>query len=198
MLSERRAGRLPLWAALWGAWWLFRYSLGFCDLAEAYAKAVTRLKGLPEASIRDRTNVWFAEQVRSHLRPGAREVLQCYRADGVRLVVATSSSIYAAQAAQEAFGLDDAIATVFEVQDEVLTGRLLASAYGDAKATRAQEWARRSGVTLQQCAFFTDSISDLALLERVGFPVVVHPDRKLAAVARLRGWPIEDWGAADH
>jgi len=199
MLSERRAGRLPLWMTVWGGWWLFRYSLGYCDLAEAYAKAVSRLKGLPEESIRQRTQVWFSEQVQPRLRPGAQQVLRRYRDEGVRLVVATSSSLYAAQAAQQAFGLDDAIATVFEVQDEVFTGRLHASAYGDAKATRAQEWAEAAGVSLQECAFFTDSISDIALLELVGFPVVVNPDRKLAAMASSRGWPIEDWGkSGDH
>jgi len=41
--------------------------------------------------------------------------------------------------------------------------------------------------------FFSDSIPDLPLLEAVGEPVAVNPDRRLRAVARRRGWTILRW-----
>jgi phosphoserine phosphatase len=48
-------------------------------------------------------------------------------------------------------------------------------------------------VDLSESSFYTDSISDLPMLMRVGTPVVVNPDPRLARTARKRGWPVERW-----
>lgn len=56
------------------------------------------------------------------------------------------------------------------------------------------DYAGRHGVSLQDCAFYTDSMSDLPMLLEVGRPVVVAPDPRLAREARRRGWVVEDWG----
>ena len=50
--------------------------------------------------------------------------------------------------------------------------------------------ADQKGYDLEQCYGYTDSISDLPMLEAVGHPVAVNPDRALESIARLRGWPI--------
>ena len=76
----------------------------------------------------------------------------------------------------------------------MFTGRIKASALGPAKAERAVEWAEREGFELADCSFYTDSHSDLALMELVGRPVAVNPDRVLAKAAESRGWEIVDWG----
>jgi len=69
-------------------------------------------------------------------------------------------------------------------------------AYGEAKLHRTTEWAQRRGVDLSSSTFYTDSYSDRALMERVGHPVAVNPDRRLAALAHRRGWEVVDWGRA--
>ena len=48
---------------------------------------------------------------------------------------------------------------------------------------------------LDRCAFYTDSLADLPVLEVVGRPVAVNPDPRLKKIALARRWPIEDWGA---
>ena len=58
------------------------------------------------------------------------------------------------------------------------------------------QYAQQLGQSLEDAWFYTDSVSDRALLERVGHPVVVHPDRKLAVLAVEQGWPVEDWGVS--
>jgi phosphoserine phosphatase len=52
------------------------------------------------------------------------------------------------------------------------------------------------GSSLEHAVFYTDSITDLPLLEAVGRPVAVNPDPRLRRLARRRGWPIEDWLSA--
>jgi phosphoserine phosphatase len=61
-------------------------------------------------------------------------------------------------------------------------------------------YARRRGVDLSRSYAYADSISDLPMLEAVGNPVAVNPDRRLAAAAKERGWQLQRWskdGAAN-
>ena len=192
---EWDAGRLSPRDVLWAGWWLGKYALGRADgLEQGFAAAVATLKGEREEEIAARTREWFAAEVAHRLRPGARAAVERHRAAGDRLVIATSSSRYAASEALAAFGFDDLISAEFEVLDGRFTGRVAALAVGDAKLQRASEWAGHVGVDLAECVFYTDSISDLALLARVGHPVAVNPDRALLRAARARGWEVVDWG----
>ena len=193
--NEWREGRVSMGRAIWAGWWLGRYSLGMDEgLDRVFETAAQSLRGEEEALFEKRVRQWFDTEVCHRLRPGARAALERHRAAGEPLVLATTSSRYAGRAACECFGLDDLVCTTFEVVDGHFTGRILASALGARKADRAEEWAAGKGVELRDCSFYTDSNSDLALLERVGRPVAVNPDRALARTARERGWEIVDWG----
>lgn len=187
-------GAISVGVGVRASYWLLRYAMGDDTLDGAMAEASKVYTGAELATLVERIEQWFAAEVEGRLRPGARAVLQRHREAGDMLVLATSSSQYAAACAVRAFGLDEGIGTQPEVVDGVLTGELEASAYGRAKLYRCAAWAKERGVELSSCAFYTDSYSDLTLLDAVGRPVAVHPDRRLQRVARRRGWPIEDWG----
>ena len=89
-------------------------------------------------------------------------------------------------------GMTGAIATVAEVVDGRYSGRLAEPfCYGPGKAEGIGKLAAARGYDLEICYAYSDSISDLPMLEVVGHPVAVNPDRPLEAVARSRGWPIE-------
>ena len=197
MQHELRAGNIRLRDAVWASWWLARYSFGLeSGLEDVFAAAVQGLKGQAEGELDLRTRDWFASQVRHRLRPGGAARLEAHRATGDVLVLATSSSAYAAAAASEAFGLDDRISTLFEVVDGRFTGAISSLALGHHKATRVREWAAARSIDLSEAVFYTDSITDLALLDAVGQPVAVNPDRALRREARRRGWTVEDWGSS--
>ena len=84
----------------------------------------------------------------------------------------------------------------FEVgADGCYTGRLAGTlCYGPGKLEQASRFAAERGETLAASAFYTDSASDLPVLEAVGAPVAVNPDPRLRRVASKRGWPVVDWG----
>jgi HAD superfamily hydrolase (TIGR01490 family) len=191
---EWRDGRVSVRDAAWATYVLARYTVGYGELDPMFRQAVATLAGQEEAALADRTRRWFASEVVHRLRPGAEQALQEHRAAGDRLVLATSSSLYAAGEAVAAYGLDEAVCSLFEVVDGRFTGQVAASAFGSAKADRVGEWADRNRVDLRECTFYTDSSTDLALLEIVGQPVVVNPDRRLRGIAAARRWPVVDWG----
>ena len=194
---EWRGGRLTTSNALRGGWWVMRYNLGYAGgMDAAYREAVRLIAGQEEAELGARTQEWFDAHVLDHVRPGALAALDAHRTAGDRLVIATSSSPYAARAAQKAWGFHDIIHTSFEVEDGRFTGEISDFAYGDGKLDVARRWAEREGEILAHATFYTDSITDLALMREVANPVAVNPDRPLRRVARREGWPVVDWGRA--
>jgi len=194
LAAERRAGRISLRDLVWASYWLVRYGLGYDDgLDEVFAVAARSLRGQEEAVLADRVARWFAREVGHRLRPGAAQALAHHRQAGHRLVLATSSTTYVARCAVEAYALHEEVSTDFVVREGRFTGEIRQLAVGRAKAGAVRRWADEAGIDLARCAFYTDSASDLALLEEVGRPVVVHPDRRLARAARRRGWPVAYW-----
>ncbi|MDP9453572.1 MAG: SDR family oxidoreductase [Actinomycetota bacterium] len=67
---------------------------------------------------------------------------------------------------------------------------------GEARAQAMADYADAEGLRLEEAVAYADSASDLPMLEAVGFPVAVNPEIRLAAIARKRGWLVEQWSKA--
>lgn len=81
-----------------------------------------------------------------------------------------------------------------EVTDGVLTGAPAGQfCFGKEKQIRLLEYCEKNNYDPSDTWYYTDSISDLSALEVVGHPVCVVPDRRLALIAREKGWKIYDW-----
>jgi HAD superfamily hydrolase (TIGR01490 family) len=194
---ELREGYISKRQALKAAGWVVLYEMGFADIEDVIERAMGTLAGEDEAPVVERTSRFWHEEVRARIRPGARDAVEAHRAKGERVVLLTSSSNYLSIEAQEELGLDDILCNRFEVVDGVFTGtpqRPLC--FGPGKVTHAEAYAAQHGVALADCAFYTDSFSDLPMLEAVGKPVVVAPDPRLRRHARRRAWTIAEWGEA--
>ncbi len=192
---ERRAGRIDNATMLRALYWVVRYSLGSVALDEPIRRSVSSMRGQPEAEMLPRVAAFYEDVMRGRYRAGGLRALDNHRAAGHRLVLLTSSSNYVSQLVRDELGLDEILCNRFEVDGEGLyTGALiepLVFAGGKVEAGRA--CAARHEADLAQAYFYTDSHSDLPMLEAVGNPVVVHPDPRLRREARRRSWPIEMW-----
>jgi phosphoserine phosphatase len=94
----------------------------------------------------------------------------------------------------KAIGMTGGIGTIAETVDGVYTGRLAAPfTYGQGKADAVERIAAARDYDLALSYAYTDSAGDLPMLETVGHPVAVNPDRALEAVAAARGWPIVEF-----
>lgn len=196
LVEEWRTGRVGVREAVVALWWFGRYALGADDLEPALEQAAAIYAGLPAQAMTDQVDRWFQHAIQPRIRPGALAALQAHRDRGDTLVLATSSSQFVAACAQQAWDFDHALATELTIADGRLTGAITTLGFGHHKLDQCARWAQTHGASLDDATFYTDSYSDISLLERVGHPVVVAPDRRLARVARERAWPVADWGDA--
>ena len=194
---ERRARRISRWQVAQAALRIAAYRLGVLDMESTLRAALAPYRGVLEEQLRAETREWWRDEVRPFVAHGASRALEGHRRAGERLVLLTSSSRYASEMAREEFGLDAALFQAYEIRDGRLTGEpVLPICYGPGKVAVAEAWAAASGVDLARSSFYSDSSTDVPMLERVGRPFAVHPDPRLWLLARARGWPIVDWRRA--
>ena len=194
--SELRGGHVSALQAMRALGWIARYHHVFARVEQALLESIATLGGGLESELRERTERFYAREVRGLFRPGALAAVERHRAAGDRLVLLTSSSCYLAAAASADLGFDGWFGNRFEVgADGRYTGRAVEPlCYGPGKVEHARRHLEGSGVPLVACSFYSDSASDLPLLEAVGLPVAVNPDPRLRLIARARGWKVVDWG----
>jgi HAD superfamily hydrolase (TIGR01490 family) len=121
----------------------------------------------------------------------ALELIREHSAAGRRTVIISSSPFEVVAPLGEYLGIDDVIATRAQIDaNGRYTGLLDFYAYGEAKAAAIREKAEAEGIDLSASYAYSDSITDLPMLEAVGHPVVVNPDRDLARAAVTREWEV--------
>lgn len=172
---------------------LLRYKLGMLDIPALTRSLVADFVGQPEAERIAFSRRWFDEQLVNYVAEEARRVLETHRQRGHRPAIITASPIYTADplAAYLQIAPGDVLATRVEVQDGHFTGRVVEPmCYREGKLQWAEQHAARHGIDLSVSYFYTDSIDDLALLERVGHPIAVNPDKPLLRLAERQGWPV--------
>jgi len=139
---------------------------------------------------------WREKYIREWIVPripdSARRLLDSHRDDLV--VITTATNRFITEPIAQALGVEHLIATEPEMRDGRFTGRVAGTpSFREGKATRTLEWLAARGQSLGDFAeswFYSDSINDLPLLERVTHPVAVDPDPQLERLARERYWPI--------
>lgn len=193
---EIELGHVTRWQAMRAAAWLAKYSLGFASLDVAMTQVVELLSGTRELDLRARTRDFYEGHVRRRYRPGAHLALAEHQQAGDVLVLLTASSGYLAELVCEELGLHGALCNRLEVDGNGLhTGRTVGEVcFGAGKLAHARLFAEEKGILLKDCAFYSDSYTDLPMLEAVGRPVAVNPDLRLRREAGRRGWAVVDWG----
>lgn len=172
---------------------LVGYKLAVVDMNKIARDAVARLVGQPEEEMQDRIYAWYHDVVQPTIRPRMIDVVEEHRAQGRRLVLLTASSPYVARPLAAELDLDHVISSRFEVQDGCFTGSLVEPlCYGPGKVTLSETWAKAEGIDLDASWFYSDSFTDVPMLERVGNPVVVEPDPRLSRWAKRNGVKILD------
>jgi HAD superfamily hydrolase (TIGR01490 family) len=190
----RRRGEISALRALRALIWMAKYHLSLIDLQHVAAHLAAQMEGWIEQEFADRCRGWVEKDVLPLVVPGARAQIEKHRAEGHVLAILSTSPVYVTRPLAEALGIEEVISTRFEIADGKFTGRLDGPAcVGKGKVHWAERIGAQRELDLSASWFYTDSYTDMPMLERVGNRVVVNPDPRLRRTAKRRGWPVEDW-----
>jgi HAD superfamily hydrolase (TIGR01490 family) len=120
----------------------------------------------------------------------AVSLIEEHRLAGRDVIIVSASGTEVVEPIGEMLGADGVIATRMEIEDGKYTGGISYYAYAENKATAIIELAEAKGYDLERSYAYSDSATDVHMLEIVGHPYAVNPDRELRRQATSRGWPI--------
>ena len=164
----------------------------------ARAQAVERLR----LKMLHLTVGWEQERVRSIVTEAliqvvapitykeALDLIAEHKEAGRRVYIVSAAPEEIVEPLARYLGAEGAIATRAAVSAGRYTGQLLNYAFGPQKAETIRQIAERDDIDLTQSWAYSDSVTDVPMLEAVGNPVAVNPDRALRRIAQMRGWPV--------
>jgi HAD superfamily hydrolase (TIGR01490 family) len=191
---QRAKGQATLRDTLRVAWWMAKYTLGVIDAERVAKQALRSFRGKEEVWLEKACEELFLHYMLPHVAEAGRGAVERHRSAGDVVAIVTGATPYAALPLARELGIEHVIATRLEVEAGRFTGNVSPPlAYGKGKIVLAERLAEEQGFSLEEATFYSDSITDLPLLERVRTPIVVNPDRRLRRVARARGWRVETW-----
>ena len=160
-------------------------------LARVRESMLTLTKGWDRELIREIVREALEDTVEPIIYAEALDLIEAHRAAGNRVYLVSASPEEIVQPLADHLGVDGAIATRAVVDDEGrYAGEMEFYAYGPFKAEAIRELAEAEGIDLDESSAYSDSYTDLPMLEAVGHPVAVNPDRVLAKAAKERGWEV--------
>jgi len=156
------------------------------------------LRGVRQNDVREAAAT-AVHGLRKLMQPYAEQVMNEHRANGTRIVMATTTPHDFIAPFAEALGFDDVIATRFAVDaDGAYTGELDGFfVWSQGKLNAVKQWASANSISLSDSYAYSDSFYDSPLLSAVGNPFAVNPDPRLTLLAAARRWPVKNFDVAD-
>ncbi|GAA1457912.1 HAD-IB family hydrolase [Williamsia maris] len=173
------------------AQFLFLLTAADADQVERLRKHVTQMCAGWDV---DQVRTIVAETLHDIVDPlvfaEAAELIAGHRARGHDVVIVSASGSEIVEPIGGMLGVDTSVASRMQVVDGKYSGEVEFYCYGEGKRTAIREIAAERGYDLALCFAYSDSITDLPMLEVVGHPTAVNPDRALRKAAAANGWPV--------
>ncbi len=188
--KEGLVTRRLLVRGLWSQVLFMRFGAG----ASALERIRRRTLALTAGWEQERVKRIVADTLQQVIRPitykEAVDLIEEHKEAGRRVYIVSAAPEEIVEPLARFLGAEGAIASQAAVSAGRYTGQLLRYAYGPQKAATIRQLAERDGLDLNESYAYSDSATDLPMLEVVGHPVAVNPDRALRRIAQMRGWPV--------
>jgi len=170
------------------------YKFNLMDPEKILIKMGKWLRGQQEEKIVDFMNTMFNKVMKQAIRQKAHKEIEYHKKNNALTVILSASTSQICEPVKNHLGFDDMICTILEVINGRFTGYPKGRyCYGEEKLVRSINYCKKYNLTLENAWFYTDSYSDIPMLNAVGHPVCVSPDNKLRRFAQSKGWDIERW-----
>lgn len=189
-------GLIPLSVVPRAAYWYFLYKMNYIrDFTKIVNKTSCLLEDLmrkmPASEIQSVFKSCFESVIRPLIFPQSSIFLNDFKSKGYEIYFISSTFEPLACLLRDFYGFGQVIATQLEIRDHHYTGAISGNiCYGSEKLRQIERVAENDHLNLADSYAFSDHISDIPMLEKVGHPVVVNPQGRLKRIAQQRGWEI--------
>ncbi len=185
-----RLGIFPIRPLLSVPGFFLRYRFGRMSVRHLQNE-IPMLKGKSRSEMERIARKSFERRIRHDVYDDAETLIRDLVAEGSEVVLASLSLDLVVQPLADRLGVKEIVATSLEFRGGACTGRFAEGpVFNEEKCSRVLRLLSDRGVAPADCYFYSDSVNDLPLLRRVGHPIAVNPDRRLAREAARRGWKI--------
>ena len=191
MKYRYQRGEVSSWDMVKGLAAYLQYKVGLLDIAAWTKEAMIQFRGHSERALTREANRGFREMVVQTIYPDAEAVGRDPMTAGHVVAIVSGATKFVVRPLAERLGIKHFLYTRLEVESGRFTGRVIEPiCFEEGKIYWLQQFIEEHGIDLAKSYFYTDSITDLPLLDLVGHPVVTNPDPFLYRTAVRRRWPV--------
>ncbi len=167
------------------------YALGNRNFAGLAAIGAKGIKGIKEQVFIEVGEEVYMKHLAQTIYPESRALVAAHLAKGHTVAIISAATPYQVNPIARDLNIKHVMCSRMEVKNGKFTGKIIEPAcWGEGKAHAAMELVKKYNLELSKSYFYTDSIEDLPLLEIVGNPRPLNPDRELSTVAFQNNWPV--------
>jgi HAD superfamily hydrolase (TIGR01490 family) len=168
-----------------------QYKLGILDIRNWTKNMMVQFRGEKEAQLEEQAIEWFEDMVAPTIYPAAAELVRSHQAQGHVVAIVSGATKFVVRPLAERMGIQHMLFTRLEVENGSFTGRVIEPiCFEEGKIYWLQQFVEEQGIELAKSWFYTDSITDVPLMDIVGHPVATNPDPLLYRTAVRRRWPV--------
>lgn len=183
-IMSRRHFRQAIWLSI-----LYKLRIG--DSTKMIVRMLTWLKGIREDDINRLCVDVFSKHIVDKIRPEILETIREHRSRNGAVVLLSSASEPICNQVFKYMNMDDLICSKLEAVDGILTGKTQGKlVYAQEKESRLIDYCKNHAYNPNEAYYYGDSFTDEYVMNAVGYPIAVDPDKKLVRIALKKGWPI--------
>ena len=177
---------------------LFFARRGLADAkVEDYANlSAAFVRGLDAKKLEEIATEYVPKLIEPKIYPAARQLMKLHRDAGDMIILVSSAPREIVAPLAKLLGADDFACTDATVKDGFYTGEITRLMHAREKGAAVERFQQKYNLDLKKCAAYGDAAGDVHMLELVGRPACVNPDRELLAVARAQRWRVLSFSPA--
>jgi HAD superfamily hydrolase (TIGR01490 family) len=173
---------------------LLIHKMGFLNTEFLVRRSIKRFKGWSGSELKKLTQEWFDMELVQHIREKAASEIKRHNDNNGMTIILSAATQYGCEVVRNYLKMDGILCTIIEIKDDVFTGEIDGTyCYNEGKLDQAVRFCSEKGFSMEDAYYYADARADIPVLEKVGHPVCVTPDRRLAARARKMNWMVENW-----
>lgn len=167
------------------------YKRGEFDIYAYLDFSLAPFSRLENAQLTSLHNEFMETKIEPMVLPKGIDLIQHHKDEGHTLLIITATNRFITEPIAKRLGIETILATEGEVVNGRFTGNVSGvPCYREGKVTRLKKWLEKNDKSLNKSYFYSDSATDLPLLELVTYPHAVDPDKTLKMLAKERNWAI--------